>query len=89
MPERPVVSHERDRRAGERVPDEDHVVVDSAEGLGDELGVPRQARDRILDRQLDRDCTVAPSLELRLEPLPAPGSVPGAVHEREHGHRGL
>ena len=89
MPERPVAGDERDRRAGERVADEDHVVVHVAEGLGDDLGVPRQARVRILDRQLDRDCTVAARVELGLEPLPAPGSVPGAVHEREHGHRGL
>ena len=58
MPERPVADDERDRRAGERVPDEDHIVVHVAEGLGDELGVPREARVRILDREINRDGTV-------------------------------
>ena len=80
--------HERDRRPGERVADEDHVVVRVRQGVGDELGVPRQPRGGVFHRQVDRDRSVAARLELRDEPLPAPRAVPGAVHEAERGHRG-
>jgi hypothetical protein len=34
--------HEWDRRPGERVADEDHVVLRVRHCVGDELGVPRQ-----------------------------------------------
>jgi len=54
------------------VTDEDHVVVDPDERLGDELGVSAEARVRILDRQVDRDRTMTARGELGLEPLPAP-----------------
>ena len=45
--------HERDRRPGERVADEDHVVLRVGQCVGDELGVPRQPRGRVFHRQVD------------------------------------
>ena len=89
MPKRPVAGDERDGRARHRVADEDHVVVDPAERLGDELGVSAEARVGILDRKLDGDRTVTARVELGLEPLPAPGAVPGAVDEGERRHLAL
>ena len=76
MPKRPVTGDEGDRRARHRVTDEDRVVVDPEERLGDELGVSAEASLRILDRQVDRDRTMTARGELGLEPLPAPSAVP-------------
>ncbi len=81
-----MTGDEGDRRARHRVTDEDHVVVDAEERLGDELGVSAEARVRILDRQVDRDRTMTARGELGLEPLPAPGAVPGPVDEGERRH---
>jgi hypothetical protein len=58
------------------MPDQDHVVVDPAQGVGDELGVSAEARVRILDREVYRDRTATARVELALESLPAPSTVP-------------
>ena len=77
---------ERDRGPAERVADE-HDVVGVAERVVDHLGVAREPGRRVRRGQVDGDGAMPACLELRHEPVPAPRTVPGAVHEPEGRHR--
>ena len=83
-----TLGDEWDGEPGERVPDDDEVLVSVGERLDDSAGVLRRAGGGVLARQVDAQPAVAAEFELVDQRFPTPGAVIGAVHESEGGRGG-
>ena len=56
------------------------------ERLENDVGVGDEGGDRVVAREVGRDDAMPARLELRRQPLPAPGAVPRPVDQREGAH---
>ena len=79
-------SDERDRQAAQGVPDEHEIVVGLRDLRQNDLGVGRAPGLDVIAGQIDRDRGMPVALDLGDETFPAPGSMPGTVHQRERRH---
>ena len=74
------------RDAAEGVTDHDHVVADVRQRIGNQSGVVHRCCGGVVAGEVDGHGSVATAFQLRDQRLPAPGSVPGPVDQREGGH---